>query len=564
MPEQEKLTELDRALDNIKDLLENDSAALIDIKLRGTQAVAETARNAFSDVVEKGRKAAAGTGGWLSSIWAITKAVTNEVSAKAGAVAGLMARGASVKWNNSDKIIKSALKQDPASVLGKEKFQAIATMPEFWKVISDRKGELADYIVGQLGASAEEMEGIKSLFSELIVGISDSIPRSKELVHKIMGHASVVASIKDVSDADRVKNLFGLLDNVIKFTEAKPKALEPLRKHQDVIKAMMAPYIPDGIDFDKVIGNIMKPNALKALKQVYEEYRDSKGHHILGLLKATKTMLKCPELRELAKHAMWKALKDFVLSLVPNFMRRDYANKRVNEILEARGAKASKDLSVLCKPASFDVELVTRHTLANRCFKGLNLPHNLNDLTINRFDFTGATLGTSENVAPKVVSESNAEVPEKHETDKPEKVKREALSIVEVIESALPDKSSANGFSLENSKVLNSSFKDVKFAGKEVNLSEMTIDAESLDSLLPSLKDKTVITDKEITIIGKHKDIEVKLKDAGIKQYKFAEPDFLSSLKQAREEESRLGKKRKSLSQSLKLGREAARKSDRS
>ena len=372
--------------------------------------------------------------------------------------------------------VTTALGTNPDLVLKNERFKAILTEPKLWKAVTNQKEEISDYVVTNfIFPDAElhkkQISAAKPFLSEILSSLGTAIDSKPKLIKEIMNHASIILDPKELDDSKKMTALFGLLDATIEFAKAVPNLRTTLTNHNKVIADIISPYIPAGINPEKILESIFNRKALAALEKAYAQYKNNK-HHIIGILKAGATIFKCPELRHLITHAAGKFIKEGILNLVPDFMRRKHANKAVNDKLAARTDK-DINLSELCKPEFTELDPITRHSLKG-CFKGLRLPYNLNNFTIQNFNLERATLGNN-----------NKE------------------------------------FSLAGSTISNTNFQNMKLKGTSINLSGSTFDEKSFLSLLPSIK-KAKAKGKEIKIGTKikittiSKNLQKKIKKSGL------------------------------------------------
>jgi hypothetical protein len=297
------------------------------------------------------------------------------------------------------------------------------------------------------------------------------------------------ASLKQVVDTKTIESLL-VLTSATKQDNEKEEALlylaekatstaslQLLLPYKQILIEQAKNYLPVEMDAEKILNGIMTEEAFTVLNKAVKEYRYHRGNgnKTFGLLKAVAIVMTCPELARVTTHVLWRSLKTKLLNLVPDFIRRIYANDKVNDILSKRGD--NKDLNNLCA-SSFASDPITRNILGSRCFKGLDIPHNLDDLVISGFDFKRATFGMTKDEAQSKGKNAN--------------------------------------FSFANSVISKSDFKDVTFVGPIIDLSGMQIDSESFNSLLPALQKaklegKKIEMDTNIKIKGEVQDIASKM-----------------------------------------------------
>jgi hypothetical protein len=390
--------------------------------------------------------------------------------------------------------------------------RAIVTASEVWKLIKYKDKDIASLIVWAIGLNEKDNGQVK-VFSELLNVIGETIPANKDLAKKMMGYAHMLID-PEVEDDEKMANLFRLCDKAINFAEKnKGKFLQTLTNNKKAIEDILKHYIPSeivektGINAEKLTSIMVNPKALAALKKAYTQYRDS-TFYPLGIIKAVTTIITNPSIlkliasttvhvavnstKELLKTALLMPKKiilaprkfiEWTMNFAPDFMRRTHAQAKVTEALAKRQTKLlagqTENLFLLCRPPLSELDPIARSTLRG-CFKGLFIEDNLNNFTIDRFNFQNATLGKQDEI-----------------------------------------------FSFAKSKILSTDFKEVSFKTNTVDISGMEIDEKSFSSLLDSLKGKTVIVNERIKITdsprGLEKDNELKerIKAAGLDPNQF-------------------------------------------
>jgi hypothetical protein len=354
----------------------------------------------------------------------------------------------------------------------------ISTIPQLWELIVLKKEDIAGLIAPTLGLPKEQVEGTTKLISKLITDAAETIPANKELIHKMMEYTHVLIDPKEKDD-NKMAHLFMLCDEAIKFAEnSKGKFLHTLIENEETIKDILDHYIPAKIVKKthitaEQITNIMLDNkTLGVLKEAYTRYKNSK-YRSIGIIKAGATLIANKKIRGILINVAIRKFIDWLMTFVPDFMRRSHANKIVNARLKDRREVLmpgqTEDLLKLCTPKNIKDPIV--HSTLKGCFKGLIVKANLNKLTIDEFNFQRATLGKQ-----------------------------------------------GETFSFAGSKILDSNFTGIKFEGKAIDLSGIEIDEKSFLTLLGSLKGKKLIINDKIKIITTQKTslLEEKIKHTGL------------------------------------------------
>ncbi|NRA73330.1 MAG: hypothetical protein HRU36_01090, partial [Rickettsiales bacterium] len=343
-------------------------------------------------------------------------------------------------------------------------FVAIATSPEVWKLIEHKKSDIAALAVSNLNIPEGQQKEMTELFEDLIQTASViSKDQSRELIQNIVNNLSVIIDPKQ-DEVTKIKQSFELMDQAIQFVDSNKEILESLRKHEKTITKMLAPHMPPGIKPEKVVNDILlNEKTFSALKTAYSQYKDNK-YHALGVIQAITTIVKSSEIRNLATTIVLNG----VVSIMPDFIRRSYINETTIDDILANKDKKSNDLAKLCEESSINTNFITKYSLNGRCLKGLKINHDLSDLTIKGFNFSGASLGSTD-----------------------------------------------NSFSFANSKISKTDFSNVQLEGKQIDISGIEIDGESFVTLIDSLEKCTEVKiDKPIKITELSDKLQKKIMDS--------------------------------------------------
>ena len=342
------------------------------------------------------------------------------------------------------------------------KFVDIATSPEIWELIKYKQKDIADFAISKLDLPEGQQEKAKLLITDLVdIASVISKDQNKKLIENMVENLAIVVDpIR--SDVTKITQSFKLFEQGIQFIESNKNVLQTLQKHKGVIAEVLLPYMPAGIKPEQIVNTLLEEKTFAALKKAYEKYRDSK-YHAVGVVKAVFEVLKSSEIRSLAA----TVVANLVVSILPNFFRRIHANGVCKKMFDSR-ASQDTDLSKLCEAHSLGQDAIVKYSFKSRCLKGLNIPSSLDGLTIEKFNFQGAILG---------------------ESDKP--------------------------FSLANSKISETNFKNTQFKGNQIDISGMKIDGDSLATLFPLIeRAQKVKIDKSIEITNISNEIRAKIENS--------------------------------------------------